>query len=144
MCKPLHIVHQPLCQSHRLTAITIMYHGGKDTKQICKITKHKNEESLKHYIDGQTSENKRKCTEVSTNGFNTSASTDLVYATQSTIAAKVSQTSNQTCQSSKSIATQNIRMNSLQNFRYPSINFNVTGGNCNFHFHYTDSTNMLQ
>ena len=34
--------------SVRATAITILYQGGVDTKQICKVTKHKSEESLKH------------------------------------------------------------------------------------------------
>lgn len=55
--------------SVRATAITVMYQGGVDTKQICKITKHKSEESLKHYIDGQSAEQKRKCSEVLSSAF---------------------------------------------------------------------------
>ena len=55
--------------SVRATAITIMYQCGVDTKQICKVTKHKSEESLKHYIDGQSSAQKRQCSNVLSSAF---------------------------------------------------------------------------
>ena len=53
-----------------------MYQGGVDVKQICKITKHKNEESLKHYIDGQTSAQRRQCCNVLSNILNGGQMTD--------------------------------------------------------------------
>ena len=58
--------------SVRATAITIMYQGGVDTKQICKITKHKSEETLKHYIDDQSSAQKRQCSEILNSAFSAS------------------------------------------------------------------------
>ena len=35
----------------RATAITTLFHQGVDAKQICAITKHKDERSLNHYIN---------------------------------------------------------------------------------------------
>ena len=60
--------------SVRATATTVMYQGGVDTKQICKITKHKSEESLKHYIDGQSADQKRRCSEVLCSAFQANSS----------------------------------------------------------------------
>ena len=60
--------------SARGTAITVMYQGGDDTKQICKITKHKSEEYLKHYIDGQSADQKRRFSEVLSSVFQANSS----------------------------------------------------------------------
>lgn len=50
--------------SVRATAITAMYQAGIDRSQICRITKYKREESLKHYISEPSSEQKRTCSSV--------------------------------------------------------------------------------
>lgn len=69
--------------SVRATAITVLYQSGVDTKQICKLTKHKNEESLKHYIDGQTSDQKRQCANVLSGALSRSNVSDQVIKTNS-------------------------------------------------------------
>ena len=66
--------------SVRATAVTVMYHAGIDTKQICKITKHKTEESLKHYIENQTTEQKCKCAEALSAGL---SATEICISDQS-------------------------------------------------------------
>lgn len=43
----------------RQSAVTCLYQRGVDTKKICAITKHKDERSLKHYINQTTSARKR-------------------------------------------------------------------------------------
>ena len=50
--------------SVRATAITAMYQAGIDRSHICRITKHKREESLKPYISEPSSEQKRTCSTV--------------------------------------------------------------------------------
>ena len=47
--------------SVRATAITAMYQAGIDRSHICKISKHKREETLQHYISEPSSEQKRTC-----------------------------------------------------------------------------------
>ena len=42
----------------RASTITALYQRGVDAKQICAITKHKDERSLSHYISQTTSEKK--------------------------------------------------------------------------------------
>ena len=43
----------------RASTVTALFHRGVDTKQICEITKHKDERSLTHYISETTSAQKR-------------------------------------------------------------------------------------
>lgn len=53
----------------RASTVTALYQAGVDSHQICLLTKHKNENSLKHYINGSTSEQKRHCSSVLANVF---------------------------------------------------------------------------
>ena len=50
------------CHSVRASTITILGHAGVESRLICGITKHKNESSLKHYVDEMSNEQKLKCT----------------------------------------------------------------------------------
>ena len=45
----------------RASTITTLYQQGIDVKQICAITKHRDERSLKHYTNQTTSAQKREC-----------------------------------------------------------------------------------
>ncbi len=48
----------------RATTVTDLYQAGVDTQQICAITKHRNEGTLKHYISGQSLEQKQHASTV--------------------------------------------------------------------------------
>ena len=131
--------------SVRVTAITVMYQGGVDTKQICKITKHKTEESLKHYIDGQSAEQKRRCSEVLSSTFqdpkdnNSSTSNNKSLPLPTISSVNNCTTDRQILSQSANISTK--VYNSTQSLAFPfqrpqSFNFNVNGGTCHFHFHY--------
>ena len=111
--------------SVRATAITIMYQNGIDTKQICKITKHKTEESLKHYISGQTSDQKRRCAEVLCAGISTGS--EMVRVEQNK---NVSETE---CNYSSYNSSSNVCFPVMGN---QTLNFNASGGSCNFYFTY--------
>lgn len=145
--------------SVRATAITVMYQGGVDTKQICKITKHKSEESLKHYIDGQSADQKRRCSKVLSSAFQANSSCvssgvpsdtaeepsslSLPRINVSTPARSVNAPSDPCVVATSAISTQ--VYNSSQSFAFPfhgqqSFNFSVTGGTCHFHFHYDSSS----
>lgn len=151
--------------SVRATSITVMYQGGVNTKQICKVTKHKSEESLKHYIDGESSAQKRQCSEVlssaisnpsctSTRPVNTPSIQSTARPVQSSsshsspslIASSVSspiRTSQQILgpqNNSSPRSTQIFSSNRSVSFpqqRPQTFNFNVTGGTCHFHFNYS-------
>ena len=113
--------------SVRATAITVMYQGGVDTKQICNITKHKTEESLKHYIDGQSAEQKRRCSEVLSlefqdpkdNNSSTSNNKSLPLPTISSV---------NNCTTDRPILSQSANTSTQV--------YNFNGGTCHFHFHY--------
>ena len=45
----------------RASTLTALYQRRVDAKQICAITKHKDERNLSHYISQTTSEQKRQC-----------------------------------------------------------------------------------
>ena len=51
------------------STITALYQRGVDAKQICAITKHKDERSLSHYISQTTSEQKRQCSRILQEAF---------------------------------------------------------------------------
>ena len=53
----------------RASTITALYQRGVDAKQICAITKHKDERSLSHYISQTTSEQKRQCSRLLQEAF---------------------------------------------------------------------------
>ncbi|CAH3185646.1 unnamed protein product [Porites lobata] len=53
----------------RASTITALYQRGVDAKQICAITKHKDERSLSHYISQTTSEQKRQCSRLLPEAF---------------------------------------------------------------------------
>ena len=53
----------------RASAITALFQRGVDIKQICEITKHKDEGSLTHYISETTSPQKRHCSGLSQEAF---------------------------------------------------------------------------
>ena len=56
----------------RASTITALYQQGVDAKQICSITKHKDERSLNHYINQTTSAQKRKCSQLLDKAFRAS------------------------------------------------------------------------
>ena len=53
----------------RASTITALYQRGVDAKQICTITKHKDERSLSHHISQTTSEQKRQCSRLLQEAF---------------------------------------------------------------------------
>ena len=53
----------------RASTITALYQRGVDAKQICAITKHKDERSLSHYISQTTSEQKQQCSRLLQEAF---------------------------------------------------------------------------
>ena len=53
----------------RASTITALYQRGVDAKQICAITKHKDERSLSHYISQTTSKQKRQCSRLLQEAF---------------------------------------------------------------------------
>ena len=53
----------------RASTITRLFQAGIPVKQICAITKHKNESSLNHYISGMSTEQKKQCGAVLENAF---------------------------------------------------------------------------
>ena len=55
-------IYTPHCI--RASLISILFRAGVQPKQICQITKHKNENSLNWYISDSTSVQKRFCSEV--------------------------------------------------------------------------------
>ena len=55
-------IYTPHCI--RASLISILFRAGVQPKQICQITKHKNENSLNSYISDSTSAQKRSCSEV--------------------------------------------------------------------------------
>lgn len=59
-----HLSQVYTCLSVRASTITYLNHARVDTKHICNITKHKSEESSKHYISGSSSAQKRALNEV--------------------------------------------------------------------------------
>ena len=142
--------------SVRATAITVMYRGGVDTKQICKISKHKAEETLKHYIDDQSSAQKRFCSEVLSSAFQveTSAAQSEVnppnhITTKSNPSTKPSTQNLEHEEDQPILPSQPISntqvYNSNQSLTFPlhlpqTFNFNVSGGTCNFHFHLSTSS----
>ena len=53
----------------RDSTTTALYQRGVNAKQICAITKHKDERSLSHYISQTTSEQKRQCSRLLQEAF---------------------------------------------------------------------------
>ena len=53
----------------RASTITALYQRGVDAKQICAITKRKDERSLSNYISQTTSEQKRQCSRLLQEAF---------------------------------------------------------------------------
>ena len=52
------------CHSVRASCITILGQAGIVPGNICKITKHKNEASLKHYFTELSTDQKQECTSI--------------------------------------------------------------------------------
>ena len=48
----------------RATTVTSLYQAGVDAQTICSITKHKSENTLKHYIDSRTDQQKQHASRV--------------------------------------------------------------------------------
>lgn len=48
----------------RASTVTTLYRAGIDTRQICSITKHKNEDTLTHYISSSSDAQKQKASSV--------------------------------------------------------------------------------
>ena len=58
----------------RASTITSLHQAGVDAKQICAITKHKNEQSLNSYIQDSSSTQKRACSTILSRPFVTDKS----------------------------------------------------------------------
>ncbi|KAL9950919.1 hypothetical protein ACROYT_G043491 [Oculina patagonica] len=58
----------------RASTITSLHQAGVDAKQICAITKHKNEQSLTPYIKDSSSSQKRACSGILSRPFTTCTS----------------------------------------------------------------------
>ena len=58
----------------RASTITSLHQAGVDAKQICAITKHKNEQSLNFYIQDSSSAQKRACSTILSRPFVTDKS----------------------------------------------------------------------
>ena len=48
----------------RASTVTALLKAGIEGRRICKLTKHKNESSQAHYVDGSSSAQKRECSEI--------------------------------------------------------------------------------
>ncbi|EDO42665.1 predicted protein [Nematostella vectensis] len=59
----------------RASTITSLHQAGVDAKQICGITKHKNEQSLSSYIKDSSSSQKRACSGILSRPF---ASSEII------------------------------------------------------------------
>ena len=54
------------CHSVRASTITALSKAGVEGRQICQITKHKNEQSLKHHVEDLSNEQKKSCSAILT------------------------------------------------------------------------------
>ena len=52
------------CHSVRASTITILGHAGVEGRNICNITKHKDEKSLKHYVTNMSNDQKQACSTI--------------------------------------------------------------------------------
>lgn len=52
------------CHCVRASTVTTLYQAGVDTQRICSITKHRNQSSLAHYIEGSTDSQKREASHI--------------------------------------------------------------------------------
>ena len=52
------------CHSVRASTITTLSQAGVEGRQICQVTKHRNEASLKHYVEDMSNEQKKKCSSI--------------------------------------------------------------------------------
>ena len=68
------------CHSVRATTITTLGRRGLQNSDIIKITKHKNEASLKHYFDDLSTEQKKDCTTILSNALEKPSSTSSQLA----------------------------------------------------------------
>ena len=57
------------CHSVRASTVTNLGHAGVDPGKICKITKHKNEASLKPYLTNLSNNQKKECTDILQQAF---------------------------------------------------------------------------
>ena len=55
-------IYTPHCI--RASTISILFQAGVQPKQICELTKHRNESSLNSYINGSSSAQKRSCSNI--------------------------------------------------------------------------------
>ena len=72
----------------RASTVTALYKAGIEGRRICQLTKHKNESSLAHYVNGSSSAQKRECSEIlsgSLIGGQPRSSSTLVQHQNSTI-----------------------------------------------------------
>ena len=80
----------------RASTVTALYQRGVDTKQICAITKHKDERSLSHYISQTTSEQKRECSRLLQETFSGHSATQSSHESHSSSAHSGRQNSGET------------------------------------------------
>ena len=57
------------CHSVRASTVTTLGHAGVQPRLICGITKHRNEASLKHYVEEMSNDQKYACTKVLSNAL---------------------------------------------------------------------------
>jgi len=70
----------------RASTITSLHQAGVDAKQICAITKHKNEQSLTSYIKDSSASQKRACSNILSRPFLSRETSDVNTACSSSMA----------------------------------------------------------
>ena len=70
----------------RASTITRLHQAGVDAKQICAITKHKNEQSLTSYIKDSSASQKRACSDILSRPFLSKEASDVNTACSSSMA----------------------------------------------------------
>ena len=70
----------------RASTITRLHQAGVDAKQICAITKHKNEQSLTSYIKDTSASQKRACSDILSRPFLSKEASDVNTACSSSMA----------------------------------------------------------
>jgi len=72
--------------SVRASTITRLHQAGVDAKQICAITKHKNEQSLTPHIKDSSASQKRACSDILSRPFLSKEASDVNTACSSSVA----------------------------------------------------------
>ena len=107
----------------RASTITILHQGGIGAKQICAITKHKNEQSLTSYIKDSSASQKRACSDILSRPFLSKEASDVNTACSSSMAGGEVEVYVSFAASSQTHSVQSIMPNC--HFSNCTINFNT-------------------